>query len=30
MTLGYLWHAVHGWVLTGVVVCLLIWLFLVP
>lgn len=30
MTIRYFWHAVHGWVLTGAVVVLLIWLFLIP
>jgi hypothetical protein len=30
MDLGYFWHAIHGWVLTGLVVAILFCIFLVP
>lgn len=30
MTLKYFWHTTHGWILTGAVVVLLIWIVLAP
>lgn len=30
MDFKYLWHAIHGWVLTAAVVVILFWIFLVP